>query len=221
MGLVQISAGFDKNKNLNRFIEKIDILGEESDLIIAPEYLMGLQKGDLSKNLVRERSEPIDGGFVKVLREKAEELEVENPTVALLAKPSCSHAHSGDAPSAMNDGILPESSIDHEIPRFTWWAHRGTEEWVQYEWDKPVKLSHAEVYWFDDTGRGQCRVPASWKLLYRQNGEWKPVDAEQYPVKEDQFCKVDFEPVRTTAVRLRVKLQDNFSGGILEWRVAN
>jgi len=23
-----------------------------------------------------------------------------------------------------------------------------------------------EVYWFDDTGRGQCRVPESWKLLY-------------------------------------------------------
>ena len=161
-------------------------------------------------------------GEMKVwIPEQARSLEVENPTVALLAEPSASHAHSGDAPTAMNDGILPESSIDHEIPRFTWWAHLGTQEWAQYEWNEPVKLSNAEVYWFDDTGRGQCRIPASWELLYRKDGEWKPVDADKYPVKEDQFCKVDFEPVRTTALRLKVKLQDKFSGGILEWRVSD
>ena len=160
-------------------------------------------------------------GAMKVwIPETAADLHGKNPTVALLAEPSCSHGHGSDAPLALNDGVLPESSIDLSIQRFTWWAHRGTEEWVQYEWDKPVKLSHSEVYWFDDTGRGQCRVPESWRLLYREDGEWKPVEADQYPVKEDQFCRVDFEPVRTTALRLEVELQENVSGGILEWRVS-
>ena len=35
------------------------------------------------------------------------------------------------------------------------------------EFDKPHTFSKAEIYWFDDTGRGSCRVPASWQLLYK------------------------------------------------------
>ena len=52
------------------------------------------------------------------------------------------------------------SSDDQEIPRFTWWDHRGTAEWVQYDFAKPTTVSTVSVYWFDDTGRGGCRVPA-------------------------------------------------------------
>ena len=27
-----------------------------------------------------------------------------------------------------------------------------------------------KVYWFDDTGQGECRVPRSWRLLYLEDG---------------------------------------------------
>ena len=32
---------------------------------------------------------------------------------------------------------------------------------------KPASVSEAQVYWFDDTGRGSVRVPQTWRLLYR------------------------------------------------------
>lgn len=67
-----------------------------------------------------------------------------------------------DLPSALNDQLLPSSSGDTSIPRFTWWDHTGTAEWVQYTFSKPTKISWCEVCWFDDgaTGGG-CRVPQS------------------------------------------------------------
>ena len=84
----------------------------------------------------------------------------------------------------------------------------------------PKTLSKAEVYWFDDTGRGQCRVPASWRLLWTDGHEWKPVEATSaYGVEKDKFNRVTFEPITAKAIRLDVQLQKNFSGGILEWRL--
>ena len=74
-----------------------------------------------------------------------------------------SHVNPTDTLEALNDGLLPKSSDDHAIPRMTWWDHRGTTEWVSYRFPAPRRLSSSAVYWFDDTGRGQCRVPASWR----------------------------------------------------------
>lgn len=134
--------------------------------------------------------------------------------------PSASHCNPGDTVTALNDGILPRNSIDHSIPRFTWWNHKGGVEWVQYDFDEPRRLSWTEVYWFDDTGIGQCRVPASWRLLYRVGDRWEEVRAHgPYGTDCDKFNRVEFDPVETTAVRLEARLQEGFSGGILEWRV--
>jgi len=85
------------------------------------------------------------------------------PTIANTAKASASH--NSDQANAANDGIDPKHSNDHDVPRFTWWDHRGTTEWIQLDLAKPTKVSSTDIYWFDDTGRGQCRIPASWKLL--------------------------------------------------------
>lgn len=138
------------------------------------------------------------------------------------APPAASHCNPSDTTLALNDGLLPANSNDHSIPRMTWWDHLGTVEWVQYEWDKPREVSWAEVYWFDDTGVGRCRIPASWRLLYRGGEEWVPVAATgPYGVEKDRFNRVEFSPVQTSALRLEVQLQEKFSGGILEWRVGN
>ncbi|MFA7006489.1 MAG: transcriptional initiation protein Tat, partial [Verrucomicrobiia bacterium] len=125
-----------------------------------------------------------------------------------------------DSAEACFDGQLPKNSNDHNIPRMTWWDHKGTAEWVERTFDKPTKFSAAEVYWFDDTGKGGCRVPQSWKLLYKDGAQWKHVaNATDFGVKRDQFIRITFTPVTTTALRLEVQLQPKFSGGILEWRM--
>ncbi len=142
------------------------------------------------------------------------------PTLATMARPSASHCWRGDDVGAINDGVEPKSSIDHDVSRLTWWDHQGSSEWVQLDLAKPSEVSAADVYWFDDTGRGQCRVPQSWQLQYRADGQWKPVKTGgDYGVKRDRFNRVSFDPVTTDGLRIQVQLQPNYSGGILEWKV--
>jgi len=38
-------------------------------------------------------------------------------------------------------------------------------------------------------------------------------------VAKDQWNRMRFQPVRSAALRIEVELQENYSGGILEWRV--
>jgi hypothetical protein len=139
-----------------------------------------------------------------------------------LYKASASHSNPGDTLDALDDGILPENSADGTIPRFTWWDHRGTAEWVQYDFTKPMELSSSDVYWFDDAPNGgQCRPPVSWKLEYRDGDAWKPVaNPSSYDHATDKFNHVTFDPVTTTALRMTVQLQDGESAGILEWKVS-
>jgi hypothetical protein len=102
----------------------------------------------------------------------------------------------------------------------TWWDHRGTREWVQYEFAEPVRVKGVEVYWFDDTGRGSCRVPAAWRVFYREGEEWREVTgADPCGVVPNAFNAVAFDPVETDALRLDVQLQQDVSAGVLEWVV--
>ena len=141
-------------------------------------------------------------------------------TLAGTSRPSASHLWEADTFSALNDGQEPKSSADHDLPRFSWWPRRGSAEWVQYDFKKPSRVESVEVYWFDDTGRGQCRVPRSWRVMRQENGQWKPVEASGAAgVKRDAFNRVSFAAVTTSALRLEVQLQDGFSAGILEWKV--
>jgi hypothetical protein len=139
---------------------------------------------------------------------------------APLYKASASHVSRTDSVGALDDGLVPTSSNDQSIPRFTWWDHRGTTEWVQYDFPQLKEVSEIEVYWFDDTGAGQCRIPKSWRLLYEDGGEWKPVPGTETPAAtRDRFNSVSFPTVKISKIRIEANLQPGFSGGILEWRV--
>ena len=135
-------------------------------------------------------------------------------------KASASHCYESDTLEALSDGLAPARSDDESIPRFTWWPHTGSVEWVQYTLPAATKVTGVEVYWFDDTGHGGCRAPKSWRVLWRDGGQWKPVqDGTGFPVAKDRFNSASFAPLTTDAVRLEVQLKEGFSGGILEWRL--
>lgn len=135
-------------------------------------------------------------------------------------KASASHCFESDTVDALDDGLEPTASNDHAIPRFTWWPRQGSVEWVQYDFGKPRKVSGVSVYWFDDTGIGQCRVPQSWRLLHKTGDEWQPVSgANEFGVKKDGWNVVKFTAVETMTLRIEAQLQPAFSGGILEWKV--
>jgi hypothetical protein len=139
------------------------------------------------------------------------------PTVASTARATAS---GGDA-RALNDQREPKSSGDHGNRFLHWWPHKGSKEWVQYDFAKPTEVSAVEVYWFDDTGRGECRLPASWHLFYRDGDQWKPVSGPSgYGCEPDSYNRTTFDPVITGGLRIEVQLQERWAGGIHEWRVA-
>lgn len=126
--------------------------------------------------------------------------------------PHVTSSPSRRSPLTVNDG--------DESTSFDWWPKKGTTEWVEYTFDKPARVSSAEVYWFDDTGEGEVRVPASWKILYLDGDAWKPVEnASVYGLEKDKYNHVTFQSVSTSALRLEVTMQLNWSAGINEWKV--
>jgi hypothetical protein len=86
--------------------------------------------------------------------------------------------------------------------------------------EKSATVHEAQLYWFDDTGHGGVRVPASWKLLYKDGDQWKPVEAAgAYGVERNKYNVVAFQPVTTTALRLELQAQPAVSIGVQEWKV--
>ena len=140
------------------------------------------------------------------------------PTLASRAKVTSSAE--GREIRAVHDQDEPRSSKDASSGFFHWWPKKGTTEWIQYDFEKPATVSAVEVYWVDDTGSGEVRAPASWRVLYQDGDEWKPVETKApYAVELDRFNRVAFAPVTTTALRLEVTLQPQWSAGIQEWKV--
>jgi hypothetical protein len=136
------------------------------------------------------------------------------------AKVTLSFVSGNCQPQGINDGAEPKSSGDQPPAVCHWWPHKGSDEWVQYTWKNPITVAGTKVYWFDDTGRGECRLPAAWEVQFLDGTDWKPVKAKGgFPVAADQWCEVSFEPVATTALRLRVKLQKDWAAGVHEWKV--
>jgi hypothetical protein len=122
-----------------------------------------------------------------------------------------------DSVIGLSDGVTPKSSSDQDVLRYTWWGRKGTTEWITCEFGKPKIVSGVEVYWFVDQGNGYFRLPESWKAYYLSGEEWRAVtDSSGYGLKLDTFNLVKFDPVETAGLKIEVKLQKDFSAGILE-----
>ena len=121
----------------------------------------------------------------------------------------------------VNDQWEPKRSSDTSKPYHYWWLKRGTEETLAYDFDQAYTVSGVEVYWLDfDHYDGNFRVPASWKLYYKDGGSWKEVEAiTPYTTTKDTYNCLDFKPVRTTGLKIAAQLQKGESGGVLEWKV--
>lgn len=121
----------------------------------------------------------------------------------------------------VNDQWEPKRSSDISKPYFYWWLKTGSLETLAYEFDQPYTVSNVQVYWLDfDHYDGNYRVPASWKLYYKDGNRWKEVEAlNEYGVKKDCYNSLDFKPVKTTGLKIAAQLQEGESGGIIEWKV--
>jgi DUF1680 family protein len=124
---------------------------------------------------------------------------------------------SGKNPEVIADQLEPKNSIDHFFPFFHWWPNKGTTEWVQIDFPKSVEISQTDIFWFDDTGIGECRVPISWKVFYKEGENWRQVyTVDKYGTEKDQYNSVIFETVRTSALKIEIQSQPDYAGGIHE-----
>ena len=142
-------------------------------------------------------------------------------TLAILSRASASRCWHLDSVEAINDGIVPAKSSDISRPRLSWWDHKGTTEWAELDFPHATEVSKVRVFWFADRPlKGGCDVPQKWLLLYRDGDDWKPVDRSSgYGVMPDRFNDVTFTRMKTTALRIQVQLQPDWSGGVCEWEV--
>ncbi|PSL34772.1 glycoside hydrolase family 127 protein [Chitinophaga ginsengisoli] len=141
------------------------------------------------------------------------------PTIASKSKVSASVANKRMY-LALNDQYEPLDSHDNNSMYLHWWPKHNTQEWVQYDFDQEYTVSASQVYWYDDGPFGDCRIPASWRILYKQGDQWIPVkNVTPYTVTKDKYDSVRFEPVKTTALKLEVQLPAENASGIHEWIV--
>ena len=185
-------------------VEKGKVKGETRTITLIPYYAWAHRgRGEMA---------------VWLAREEARVKPTPEPSLASKARVEASEGARGAR--FVNDQYEPENSNDHSVGYLHWWPKKGTTEWVSYEWSSPVKISGVAVYWFDDTGEGECRVPASWKLYYKKGSEWVEVKSKgAYGVEKDKYNVVKFSPVTTTALKLELKMQKDFSAGLQEWKV--
>ena len=229
------AEGFDNGGNvLNKVIAadakftmtKCEVLGHEypAMTVNALEVHSDLSGSNLTVNPVELKLIPY---FAWCHREPGNDMQTWFPVkpdagyAAKDIKIKASFCHYEDTEKAVLDGRLPESSSDGRPPRLTFWAHRGTDEWVDFTFRTVQEVKGVEVYWFDDTGRGECRLPESWKVQWRGDdaSEWREIKGVG-EVDKDRFTKLDFpSSVKAKALRLKIKLQKDFSGGIHEVKI--
>jgi hypothetical protein len=176
--------------------------------------------------------------------EKATALPVQPPTNIAQVQSSggvekkwTGYNDQNDDISAVYDGIDPLSSADESHRYFRMRPPVGERAWVEYDFRRPSTISSSSIYFADD--KRFCKLPASWRVLYKEGTDWKPISAA-YSVDKDKFDSVTFQPVTTTAVRIEVEPQtrhykageigppgamfldhdiDWREFGIIEWRV--
>lgn len=143
-----------------------------------------------------------------------------DPAPTIASRSTISASKMTRALGTINDQYEPRHSNDREWSYYHWWPDTDSWEWVQYDFERPHTVSEVRVYWFDDRPDGGCRVPDEWQLLYLDKGKWTPVNnTNDYSVSKDDWDILQFDPVSTTALRMRVKLNEKFSSGIHEWIV--
>jgi hypothetical protein len=151
------------------------------------------------------------------------------PTAGAVATVTASVKRPNDQLEALRDRRRGPVSSERHTPRFSFPDKADGRGWIQYEWPEPRSLSRAAVYWAVDARqkvywseriRGEdLKPPKSWRLLYRDGSDWKPVATnDAFSIATDRFNETCFYPVKTSALRLEVDFSDA-PCGIQEWIV--
>ncbi|MDR0671811.1 MAG: discoidin domain-containing protein, partial [Oscillospiraceae bacterium] len=136
-----------------------------------------------------------------------------------------SSGSTSDGPQNAADGVIAYTDTN---PRSRWalWNHRGTAEWINFDFGKAAGVNRAEIYVFTDKpSPGNTVEPASITVQYDENGVWKDVAViHQAPAAvvganmngAGGHNVIVFEEVVTHQIRLQVQLQAGKSAALTE-----
>ena len=141
------------------------------------------------------------------------------PPTTICTKAKVSSSISNNSISAVNDGFWPQNSNDRSVSFFNIWSKKNSTEWIEYEFEKPERISKASIFWFDDEPWGECRIPLEWKVQYKDaGGGWHDVKAKgEYKIEKDRRNSIEFENVNAKGVRVLFKLAEKYSAGVYEF----
>ncbi len=127
----------------------------------------------------------------------------------------------------------PETSYSHSKGWVNWWTPPGAECKLWYTWDDPVTMNAFDIYWrvnrTDDKKGGWMKTPGSLEISYLdEEGNWQKATLKtEYAdcVKTDQYNRITFDEITTTAVRLDMTIntseENEVAGctGVYRWKV--
>jgi hypothetical protein len=134
------------------------------------------------------------------------------PAAPLATRASASAVSGAGGLRALNDGVVPIGAAAATAAVFAWPAQAGATRWVQYTFPAEQQVARTEIFW--------TAPPQSWRLLYLEGREWKPVQPSgAYGRAAGAFTSVDFTPVTTLALRLEAVMPPEGTVSLAEWRV--
>ena len=136
--------------------------------------------------------------------------------LAIVATPSSS-ARFGATPNFLNDGLTPAVTAGMRTggnrP-----SQRLSNQWVQYDWTRPVTANRIAVYWWNFGNT--VRLPQAYRIKYWDGNDFILVkNASGLGVENNKYNRTTFDPVQTTRLRLEADSADRFPGTLLEWQV--
>ena len=130
---------------------------------------------------------------------------------------------------SLNDELIRPNPLPPDMWG-SWSATRPAQQWIQYDWDEPVRVDRARIkFWRDvapGTGNG-VSDPSSWSLQYWDDGAWRDVpNASGYPTSTTEVHEVTFDAVTTSRVRAVLNAAPNSANppqysalAVEEWEV--
>ncbi|RSM70124.1 glycoside hydrolase [Actinoplanes sp. ATCC 53533] len=129
---------------------------------------------------------------------------------------------------ALNDEIVRSNPLPPDMWG-TWTGSNPPQQWVQYTWDQPMRISGSQIDFWNDQPQGSgvgVAAPAGWRIQFWNLGtaQWADVpNPSGYPTGTQGFQNTTFDAVTTTQVRATFDASTNGSTysavAVEEWKI--
>ncbi|MFI6761275.1 family 43 glycosylhydrolase [Micromonospora sp. NPDC050417] len=129
---------------------------------------------------------------------------------------------------ALNDEIVRANPLPPDMWG-TWTGSNPPQQWVQYAWDQPMRISGSQIDFWNDQPQGSgvgVAAPARWRIQYWDigTGQWSDVpNPSGFPTSTQGLQNTTFDAVTTTQVRAVFDASTNGSTysavAVEEWKI--